>query len=202
MAGVIGPGRGAYTRAGCIASSSDAQGAEDGKRTSLPALSARRPKGAVSLAQTLLPIHQTHDAAFRARYAEVALIGRNEYAVRSFERDCVIVSVEEMLLELRRKLCSALQYVRIGRHRQFEPCQHADVVYCRVRTFASKYCADFHNPVCGLQDRLLAVCYQLHQACCFGSSRFALRVLQQPFDDYAGIDNCNHDLPVLREARI
>ncbi len=55
---------------------------------------------------TLWPLRQTYDAALHACSAKVALIGCNEYAVGSFQGDRVIISVEEMLLEFRRKLYS------------------------------------------------------------------------------------------------
>lgn len=56
----------------------------------------------------LFPFRQRHDFALRACCPEVAVVGGYQYAVGSFQRDSVIIGVNEMLLELHCKLHSSL----------------------------------------------------------------------------------------------
>lgn len=56
----------------------------------------------------LLPLRQTYDMAFRVRHAKIAFVSCNESAIRHFQRDSMVVGVEEMLFEFHCELHSSL----------------------------------------------------------------------------------------------
>jgi hypothetical protein len=137
-----------------------------------------------------------------ARHAHIAFVGTYENAVLRFQRHAVVVRIEKMLLKLDSELYASLQHLGLICRGQLQSAQHCNIAGRSSSALASEYCADFQDPVYGLQYRLLAIYHLLHQLRCFVCLRFAVRVLQQPFDDYTGVEDGDHDLPAVREGRI
>lgn len=114
----------------------------------------------------------------------------------------MIESIKQVLIEFYPQLDTASEDLRLIRGWKFQRTQHHYIVRRCRGALACENRADFDEPVSWLQHGLFTLYHQFHELRRFVRAGLAFRVLQQPFDNDAGIYDDGHGLPIVREARI